>query len=202
MSIWTLIENVNIYLFKQINALAGKNPILDTSMIFSAQYLVFIVLIFLLYLWFRRSGNEEDREMSMFVFLAALLSLLLAMGISAVYYHPRPFVLGLGTTLIRHAPDSSFPSDHDTVMFATSFSLLFFGKYRREGGLFFILALLVGFSRVFCGIHFPFDILGSFVIALIVSGLLFLFRNRLFMFFSRILGFYGPFIKKFVEKQA
>ena len=202
MSIWTIIEDINIYLFKHINALAGKNQLLDTSMIFSAQYLVYLVPLLLFYLWFRNSGNEEDRKISMFVFLSALVSLLFAMGISAVYYHPRPFALGLGTTLIRHAPDSSFPSDHATVMFAGSFSLLFFGKYRREGALFLILALLVGFSRVFCGIHFPLDILGSFIVSLVVSSALFFFRDRLFMFFSRILEFYESLIKKFVEKQT
>ncbi len=185
---------LNVYLFNLINGLAGKNAFLDMSMIFSAKYLVFSVILLLLYLWFVRGGNDEDRKMSILVFLSMLLSLAAAMAISSVYYHPRPFAMGLGTTLIHKAPDSSFPSDHTTVMFASSFPLIFFRKYWKEGGLFLLLALLVGFSRIFCGVHFPFDIAGSFFVALSVGTLLFLLKARLFPLFSFPISWYDKIV--------
>lgn len=195
-------NGLNVYLFDLINGLAGKNGILDMSMIFFAQYLVFSVILLLLYLWFRNGGNEDDRKMSVLVFLSMLLSLALAMAISSVYYHPRPFAMGLGTTLIHKAPDSSFPSDHTTVMFASSFPLIFFGRYRKEGSLFFLLAVLVGFSRIFCGIHFPFDITGSFLVALLTGTVLFLFKERLFALFSSPLAWYDSIVGHLFRSQG
>ena len=184
------ISALNIELFSLINGLAGKNTVLDGIMLFSAQFIVFFTPIFLLYLWFRQGDRPEDRKMVMLVFVSILLALVVSVSISLFYYHPRPFVLGIGTSLLHPAPDSSFPSDHTTSVFAAAFPLLFSVRYRRYGGAFFGLALLVGFSRIFCGVHYPLDIAGSFTVSLIVSGILFTYRERIYPFFTRLLEIY------------
>ena len=62
-------------------------------------------------------------------------------------------------------PDKSFPSGHAQTAFgaAVYLSLL----YPRCAGLFLLLALLVGLSRISLGVHFPGDVL---VGALVGSG--------------------------------
>ena len=67
--------------------------------------------------------------------------------IGLVAYVPRPFVTGLGHTLIEHRPSSSFPSDHATVFFAYAAVLALFG--RRGLALSVACGLLVAWSRIF-----------------------------------------------------
>ncbi len=179
------LEDINVHIFQAINSLAGKNPYLDAFMIFSAQYIVYIIPIFLIYLWF---GKREDKKLSLYIFLSVLVALLVSMSISAVYYHPRPFAMGLGTTLIYHPPDSSFPSDHTTAMFAFALPFLFFKRY-KWGTVFVVLASLVGYARVFCGVHFPLDIIGGFLVALLVSLIFYALHKLLFSWFSQVVAY-------------
>lgn len=192
-----MVSQINENWFTAINSFAGKNPVLDAFMIFSAQYLVYIIPIILLYLWFRKS--DDDKKFSLFLFSSVLLSIIVSMLISNFYYHPRPFAIGLGTTLISHAPDSSFPSDHTSAMFGFSLPFLFFKKY-KSGTVFIILASLVGVARIFCGVHFPFDIIGGFFVGLISSYILFFFRERLYSFFSKIVEFYHYFFRRLLKR--
>ncbi|AGB04906.1 PAP2 superfamily protein [Aciduliprofundum sp. MAR08-339] len=177
------LESINIHWFKIINSLAGKNPYLDAFMILFAQYMIFIVPIYLIYLFFRKNG--EDRKFAVFVFISIVLSLGVSMTISHFYYHPRPFAMGLGTTLISHSTDSSFPSDHTTLIFSFALPFLYLKRY-REGAVFLTISVLIGYARIFCGVHFPFDIIGGFLVALAVSYILFLFRTPIFRCVSRM----------------
>jgi undecaprenyl-diphosphatase len=63
----------------------------------------------------------------------------------------------------------SFPSGH--TFLATFFCLLMLHKYPSEF-LFNILAILVGFSRIFLGVHYPTDIIGGMMFAFIFYKIL------------------------------
>ncbi len=164
--------SANIYLFNLINHFAGENVILDKIMVFIASYFVFTIPLFLIYLWFKK----ENKKDVLFIFSSVLASLAIAQLITLIYFHPRPFMLGLGKKLIPHGSETSFPSDHATVMFAVAFSLIFLKK-NKEGMIFLIFSLLVGLARVFCGVHFPFDIIGSFFVALIGTVIIFMLKD-------------------------
>jgi undecaprenyl-diphosphatase len=93
--------------------------------------------------------------------LAALVSLLLAWALVTLFrsaFHvPRPAALGLGTQWAAQGLRPGFPSMHATASFAFAISLLF-ARLRWPSVGFVILALLVGWSRVFLGLHFPSDV--------------------------------------------
>ncbi len=79
-------------------------------------------------------------------------------------------MLGLGQNFLAHAPESSFPSDHATVMFTLAVALML-TSLRKLGVLILLLGALVGWARIYLGVHFPFDIAGSLLVSLISAWL-------------------------------
>lgn len=160
---------MNQSLFLAINSLAGRNVVVDRIAVLVANYLPLLFIASALWLWF---ANRDVRER----LLAAGENVLLAMGINLAItlgsFHPRPFMVQRVHLLIRHAPETSFPSDHATFMFALAFPLLAETRLRGTGLILAVLALFGGTARVFCGVHYPFDIFGSALVALAATALL------------------------------
>jgi undecaprenyl-diphosphatase len=71
--------------------------------------------------------------------------------------------------LVDCGPGKSFPSSHAVNNFA--FAALFAAVYPALRGWFFAWALLVGYSRIAVGVHFPLDVLGGAVVGLLVARL-------------------------------
>ncbi|WP_249673626.1 phosphatase PAP2 family protein [Pseudomonas abieticivorans] len=156
------MEALNRSLFLLINAGADPAPWSLWLATVLAQWLIYLILPLLavLWLWGRRSTREA-------VLLAAL-SLLLALGcnllIFAVSFHPRPFMIPLGHNFLPHKAETSFPSDHAVVFFSVGLGLVW-GQMRRLGAWLVALGVAVGASRVYLGVHFPFDIIGALLVA-------------------------------------
>lgn len=70
-------------------------------------------------------------------------------------------MIGLGHTLIPHAADSSFPSDHLTLLWAVAFSFLMHSSSRVAGLALALLGLPVAWARIYLGVHFPLDMVGA-----------------------------------------
>ncbi|HII80072.1 MAG TPA: undecaprenyl-diphosphatase [Methanosarcina sp.] len=187
----------NLTLFHAINNLAGNNSALDNMMIFAAQYLICIFAVYLVYTWL---AKNEYRQESMFAGYAALLGLGINFIITLFYFHPRPFMVPTGTLLIAHAAESSFPSDHATIMFSVSLMLLTFRDLRRSGAVFFVLAFISGFARVYSGLHFPMDMAGSLLVALFSTGILLALKDYLIPV-NRIFIAYFENIEKKITKR-
>ncbi|RUM57972.1 MAG: undecaprenyl-diphosphatase [Nautilia sp.] len=160
--------------FLEINSLAGHNHILDKIMIFSAKGIPFIFALMLIYLWFSNRKNE-----SLFVVHSVIIGLIISTILHIIYFHPRPFMEHLGTLLIHHKADTSFPSDHTTLSFSVAFMLLMFQSTRKFGIVAIILAILCGIGRIYTGVHWPFDVIGGIVVGFIASSLVLFLKSRL-----------------------
>lgn len=161
------MDSLNSDLFLAINQLAGENAILDASAIFIAEAMPFILIGVMVSLWFFADLNKK--RISFFAGYSVLLALLLSYLIGVFYFHPRPFVLNLGSQLVEHAADTSFPSDHTTFIFAIASSYLFSRETLKLGVLLVLLSFLAGLARVFVGVHFPFDIIGAGLVGVVSS---------------------------------
>lgn len=80
--------------------------------------------------------------------------------------HDRPFVDGFGYAFMSHAPDSSFPSDHGTAIFTFALAFLFWHHLWSGVSLMFI-AIAIAWSRIYLGVHWPFDMLGAFLLGIV-----------------------------------
>jgi len=186
---------MNIELFRTLNSLAGNNFLLDVFGIVMAKYLPFIFIFVLLLLWFKK--GKFYKNIILYSVYSVILGLALNFLIALIYFHPRPFTLQLGKTLIDHAPDASFPSDHTTFMLSIAFVFLRFKRARIIGAIFTLCGIIGGLARVFCGVHFPADIIGSIFVAAVSSKIIFLLRNKLKKINNIFLGLYFK-IKKYV----
>jgi undecaprenyl-diphosphatase len=80
--------------------------------------------------------------------------------IKAFFHRRRPFIDFVQATVIGKKPGSwSFPSGHSASSFAGAWLLS--RDFPRLRPLFFLLAALVGFSRIYLGDHYPGDVLSG-----------------------------------------
>jgi len=148
-----------------INSLAGRYPALDLSVIFFAEYVIFLLVLSIAATWFVRTDRAMWRFRAISCGLAVSAGLLLNQGILLFVSRVRPYDLGVTRLIVEKSADPSFPSDHATVAFAIAFVLVLLRD--RFVIPYLIVAAAVAVARVFVGIHFFSDIIGGAMTALI-----------------------------------
>ena len=136
---------------------------------FFASAIVPLIALALVVAWVRARTGWRPAVLD--AVAAGALGLTLVQVIGWIHYRPRPFEAGLGANLLNHFPENSFPSDHATLMFALAFGLMVAVPLRKAGAVLLVLALAVSWARVFLGAHYPSDILGGAMLAVVCVGL-------------------------------
>lgn len=172
---------MNHVIFFSLYSLAHQSINLDWLIVFSANnfgyIMIFLAFIFLIFhtdgvfdyrapfLQFKNKAKEV-----IFVFSSALTAWILATIIKSFILSPRPFVFFQNIRpLFLHGGMDSFPSGH--AMFFGALALSLFFVHKRIGYMYFIVALIVGFSRVISGVHFPVDILVGYIFGIMIAYL-------------------------------
>lgn len=169
MSAWDL------QLFERLNASAVTPHWLVALATAVAQWVIWLVPLWLVVAWFR--SDAQGRRELLQVVAAIVFALGLGQAIVATWPQPRPFMVHLGTDFLAHAPDPGFPSDHVTVLWTLACATLITRGFARTGIFWFVLGLLVGWARVFLGVHFPLDVLGALPVAVVATGLAWALRR-------------------------
>lgn len=72
--------------------------------------------------------------------------------------------------LVKVPSSLSFPSSHAAMSFAAAVFMTYF--HRELWPLFFGLAFLMSWSRVYVGVHYPSDVVAGTVVGLIMGGII------------------------------
>ena len=161
--------SLNHQLFLLINAEPGKSHFLIALSRIVAGDVIGLVPLLLVLLWIR--GRPERRGGLVATAIAAALALGANQIVGQFWYEPRPFMIGLGRTLMAHAPENSFPSDHTTFMMTVGIGLIATGAAPRWGRIVTLAGVLVAWARIYLGVHFPLDMIASAIIAGIFAAL-------------------------------
>lgn len=154
---------LNHHLFLLLNASAAPSPLVVDLADVVAQQLIYALPVLLLALWIW--GRPERRAGLISTAIAAACALGANQLVGLLWYEPRPFMIGLGHTLLAHVPENSFPSDHTTFFLATGFALIATRGAPGVGKVVSLLGALVAWARIYLGLHYPVDMLASALIA-------------------------------------
>jgi len=157
------MKDLNHALFLWLNAPEHPTTLLLAIATFFAEYAIWALPVIIGFGWLR--GSEHTRKVLLEATASGLAGLLINQIIGLVWQHTRPFMIGLGHTLIPHAADSSFPSDHLTLLWAFAFSFLMHRSPRMAGLALALLGLPVAWARIYLGVHFPLDMVGAALVA-------------------------------------
>jgi undecaprenyl-diphosphatase len=131
---------------------------MDTLIIFCANYLFVVVIIFLGLAWLPKDLKTKKYFFASTV-LAGIIAFILSRIAGQLYYDPRPFVVDHIKPLIPHAADNGFPSDHALLTMTLTASTYFYNK--KAAAFMLLLTILVGVARVLARVHSPLDIIGG-----------------------------------------
>lgn len=154
----------NLSLFLLIFGVSNKNDLLDFLMVFGADLSIYLMLI--LIFAFTLKGKVSERK-SLILFLISFPILILVIKfIHLFFFEPRPYTTNDILPLINHTKaDASFPSRHASIAFIMALPYLYYKS--KWGPVLLFLATWVGISRIYVGVHYPLDILGGILTALL-----------------------------------
>ena len=157
---------------------ASRMPWLTSSMfgftfLGEANTLAVIGALIVLYLVLKRYIHE-----------AVLFIVVLAVGgflnlvLKDIFHRPRPTISPL-----IHLPSYSYPSGHamGSMMFFSMLAYLIYKITHKKGirivsaFLACLIILIIGFSRIYLGVHYPSDVLGGFIAGFFVFITILLF---------------------------
>lgn len=168
------------HVFTIINGVVGRSALFDDIMMLIAKYGPLVFDFYLVYLWFKGRSEKEvaqNRKRAIYAATSALVALGINQLVGLTWFRERPYIKHPVHMLLPYSPDPSFPSDHAAGGFSIATGVLF-GK-PIAGSVLFVFAIVLAISRVYVGLHYPFDVLGGALIGVFGSVVVELFKGSL-----------------------
>lgn len=162
------LTQIDVFLFFFINHNL-QNSFFDWLMPIVTEQRNWFPVFAVVYLWLWWKGGKTGRTAALLIIPVVLLSdQLSSAALKPFFQRVRPCVALEGVNAITGISTSfSFPSSHAVNSFAAA--MLFTHFYPAQKWPLFICAFLSGFSRIYLGKHYPFDVIGGAVIGVLCA---------------------------------
>jgi membrane-associated phospholipid phosphatase len=135
---------------------------------FTTTYMsIALVLMVLITSIVKRSKSIRKQ----FIILASVLILvaIISQGLKTFIIRDRPFTTYPYIEKLSDGGGSSFPSGHTMEAFAMAVTLSLFFRKKKYVIPVYLWAMLVAYSRMALGVHYPSDVLGGIIIGTIIG---------------------------------
>jgi membrane-associated phospholipid phosphatase len=181
-----VLYNLDNWLFHLVNTTLA-NPFFDAVMPFItelAHVIPVLLAIAVMILW---HGDQKDIVFMLLVVCTLVAADLTVGNLTTYFQRPRPCQeqLVMARLLVECGGGKSFPSGHGVHNGVVAMvALLVYGW--RTGAVWLLIALLISYSRVYVGVHYPADVLlgmlwGGLLAACIVAVWRLIFAKNVYL---------------------
>ena len=163
-------------LFRLINH--WRSPLLDMVLPWFSDFSLVLPLVVAILVWRFIKGNKRERIFWVFMILGIVVTdFICAKVLKPLFGRPRPYLALDDVFVLKHGAfqlmaqkgldqgmrmSLSLPSCHaSNCAFFSTFLVM---EYKRTMPLAVLLVVLVGYSRIYLGAHYPLDILGGIML--------------------------------------
>jgi len=170
----TGLQNIDIRILELINHNRIKS--LDHFFIFITNIATVVTysvpVILLIYAYIQRLFLLQRK--SWLLLFSLIINSAIVDAIKYMVNRPRPFITYHFIDKLVSVSSPSFPSGHAAEVFVLAISVsLLFSKYKWGIFAAWLWAILIAYSRMDLGVHYPGDILGSLLISFFIAFFLY-----------------------------
>ena len=163
------IINIDHIIFHFINDTI-TNPILDWLMPIITNENNLIIPLILLWLWLLFFCGKRGKIAAVVLLIAVILTDVIAAQMIKPWIgrlRPSHSMIDSINLLVHKGGKYSFVSNHAANTMAAAAVIGYF--YKRWKWIAVITSILVGFSRIYVGVHYPLDVLGGWIFGFIIA---------------------------------
>jgi len=184
---------------KCIQTVVGRSGWIHVLLVGISRFGYVLYILYGFVEWFRPAPFRELQQRR-HMLLYCLFSVIIGSGISfiigKIWPRQRPFVKEPSLGLIVHSDNASFPSNHTANSTAVGLHLL---CHRAVWGpTLFFYSMVLGFSRVYTGVHYITDVLGGIFLGTISHFLV--ARSKWAIHWADFICYSYAVIETFVKK--
>ena len=167
---------MNNFLFFSLHNLSNQNYFFDLFIIFTAEVFPYLIIIFTFFfllhhheIFYKEKPIKailQKWQEVFFSFIVGILALIITDILKNFFNVLRPFEALPEVNNLFYATGNAFPSGHSTFFMALAFSVYL--THKKQGLILILSALIIGTARVVSGVHYPVDILGGYVLGIIL----------------------------------
>lgn len=164
--------NENISLFYLINGINNSylNLLLPIITNFGSLIAWILICIFI-YIF----GGSYGRKVAVLCLIALFITDIIVISLKYVVAEPRPFLTLSNVNLLMTANGNSFPSGHTASSFTAATIIGLKYHLKSKGWKYWLIypllifAILIGFSRIYLGVHYPYDVVFGALLGIVFA---------------------------------